>query len=261
VIVLIAEIVVLELVEFGVPVPQPLQLLVFGALAIAAGIAILKFRLYDIDVILNKTLVYGTLAAFVAAVYVVVAIAIGALVGATEALSLAATAIAAVAFKPVQYGAQRLANRLVYGDRADPYETLSRFSEQVAEVYSNDEILPRMARVLAEGTGASRAEVWLRFGSELRPFASWPPEGASASPVAINNDSLPKIVAVSRVEATSSTAQVRDRGELVGALTVTKPPYEPFTPAEEMLLTNLAARAGVLLRNIALIADLRAPAS
>ncbi len=255
--VLIVEIVMLELLEFGVPVPQPFQLVVFGALAIAAGIAILKYRLYDIDVILNKTLVYGTLAAFIAAVYVVVAVAIGALVGATEALSLVATAIAAVAFKPVQYRAQRFANRLVYGERADPYETLSRFSEQVAEVYSADEVLPRMARILAEGTGASRAEVWLRFGSELRPFASWPLDGAIAAPVAMNNDSLPKIEALSRVEATTSTAQVRDDGELVGALTVTKPPYEPFTPVEEKLLRDLAARAGALLRNIALIADLR----
>ncbi len=45
----------LELLEFGVPVPVPLQLMVFGALAIAAGVAILKYRLYDIDVILSKT--------------------------------------------------------------------------------------------------------------------------------------------------------------------------------------------------------------
>ena len=255
--ILVVEIVMLELLEFDVPVPVPLQLMVFGALAIAAGIAILKYRLYDIDVILNKTLVYGALAAFVGAVYVVVAVAIGAFVGATEVLSLVATAIVAVAFKPIEHRAQRLANRVVYGDRAAPYETLSRFSEQVAEMYSTDEVLPRMARLLAEGTGASRAEVWLRFGSELRPFASCPQEELSTSPVPITGDSVPKIVAASRVEAASSTAQVRDRGEIVGALTVTKPPYEPLTPVEEKLLSDLASRVGPILRNVALIADLR----
>ncbi len=106
-----------------------------------------------------------------------VAVVIGALIGATEVLSLVATAIAAVAFKPVQHRAQRLANRVVYGERAAPYETLSRFSEQVAEVYSTNEVLPRMARILAEGTGASRAEVWLladlasRGGAVLRNVA------------------------------------------------------------------------------------------
>jgi hypothetical protein len=257
--ILVLEIVMLELLEFGVPVPASLQLMGFGALAIAAGIAILKYRLFDIDVIFNKTLVYGALAAFVGAVYVVVAVVIGAFVGATEVLSLVATAIVAVSFKPVEHRAQRLANRVVYGDRAAPYETLSRFSEQVAEVYSTDEVLPRMARILAEGTGASRAEVWLRFGSELRPFASWPQEGASASPVAASSDSIPTIVAESRVEAASRTAQVRDRGEIVGALTVTKPPYEPLTPVEEKLLADLASRAGPVLRNVALIADLRTP--
>jgi hypothetical protein len=246
--------------EFGVSVPQPLEFVVFGALAVAAGIAILKHRLYDIDVILNKTLVYGTVATFMGAVYVVVAVVIGAVVGATEVLSLVATAIVAVAFKPVQHRAQRFANRVVYGERAAPYETLSRFSEQMAEVYSSDEVLPRMARVLAEGTGASRAEVWLRFGSELRPFASWPQEAASTSPVAISHDSLPKIVAASRVQAASSTAEVRDRGELVGALTVTKSPYEPLTPVEEKLLSDLAARVGPVLRDVALIADLRTAA-
>jgi hypothetical protein len=257
--VLVIDIAMLEMVEFGLSVPQALQLMVFGALPIAAGVAIFRYRLYDIDVILNKTLVYGVLAAFIGAVYVLVAVVIGAIVGATELLSLVATAIAAMAFKPVQQRAQRLANRLVYGERAAPYETLSLFSEQVAEVYSTDEVLPRMARILAEGTGASRAEVWLRFGSELRPFASWPGEGASTSPVEISGDSLPRIVEASRVEAASSTAQVCDRGELIGALTVTKPPYAPLTPVEEKLLSDLASRAGPVLRNVALIADLRRP--
>ena len=255
--ILIVEIVMLELLEFSVSVPVPLQLMVFGALAIAAGTAILRYRLYDIDVILSKTLVYGALAVFVGAVYVVVAVVIGALIGATEVLSLVATAIVAVAFKPVQHRAQSLANRVVYGERAAPYATLSQFSEQVAEVYSTDEVLPRMAKILAEGTGASRAEVWLRLGSELRPFASWPQEGASTSSVAANSDSVPTIVAESRVEAASRTAEVRDRGEIVGALTVTKPPYEPLTPVEEKLLADLASRAGAVLRNVALIADLR----
>jgi len=76
---------------------------------------------------------------------------------------------------------QRLANRLVYGKRATPYEVLSQFSSRMAGAYANEDLLPRMARILAEGTGASGASVWLRVGGELRREAAWP-AGATAGP-------------------------------------------------------------------------------
>jgi signal transduction histidine kinase len=183
---------------------------------------------------------------------------IGAFIGATEGLALVATAIVAVAFQPVRARAQGIANRLVYGKRATPYEVLSEFSERVAETYSIEDVLPRMARILAEGTGAIRTEVWLRVRSELRPAASWPEGGTSASPVAITGDVLPAIASASRVAAATSVAQVRHQGVLLGALTVIKPPLEPLTPAEEKLLADLASQAGLVLRNVALLSDLRA---
>jgi len=137
-----------------------------GALPLAAGIAIFKHRLYDIDVVISRTLVYGSLAVFITAVYVGIAVGIGALIGGggkpNLALSIVATAIVAVGFQPVRERVQRIANRLVYGKRATPYEVLSQFSERVAGSYAMDDVMPRMARVLAEGTGAQRANVWLR---------------------------------------------------------------------------------------------------
>jgi len=227
-------------------------------LYVAIGIAILKYRLYEIDVLINRAVVYGGLAAFITAVYVLLVAVIGAFIGATEGLALVATAIVAVAFQPVRARAQGIANRLVYGKRATPYEVLSEFSERVAETYSIEDVLPRMARILAEGTGAVRTEVWLRVGSELRPAASWPEGGTSASPVAITGDALPAIASASRVAAASSVAQVRHQGLLLGALMVIKPPLEPLTPAEEKLLADLASQAGLVLRNVALLSDLRA---
>lgn len=224
----------------------------------AIGIAILKYRLYDIDVIINRAVVYGGLAVFITVVYVLVVAVVGAFIGATELLSLIATAIVAVAFQPVRHRVQGLARRLVYGERATPYETLSKFSERLAETYATDDVLPRMARTLAEGTGASHAEVWLRVGSELRPAAVWPQDGASAPPIELRGGGRPKIVAASRVSAAGRQVEVRHQGELLGALAVTKPPNEPFTPAEEKLLSDLASQAGLVLRNVALIADLRA---
>jgi len=86
----------------------------------AIGIAILKHRLYDIDVIINKAIVYGSLAAFITVVYVAVVVVVGAFVGATAFLSLVATAIVAVAFQPARDRAKRAANRSIYGERATP---------------------------------------------------------------------------------------------------------------------------------------------
>ena len=125
----------------------------------AAAIAIMKYRLYDIDVVISRTLVYGALAAFITAVYVGIVVGVGTLVGSggqpNLVLTIIATAVVAVAFQPVRERLQKVANRLVYGKRATPYEVLSQFSERVAESYAADDVLPRMARVLADGTGAA----------------------------------------------------------------------------------------------------------
>ena len=228
-----------------------------AGVAVATWIAIFRHRLYDIDVILSKALLYGLLAAFITVVYVLVVVVVGAMIGTTEGLSLVATAIVAVAFQPTRDRVQRFANRIVYGERATPYEVLSKFSSHLGDVYSTDDVLQRTAQILAEGTGASRAVVWLRVGAELQPAASWPPNGLPP-PVAIAGATFPKLSRESRVEASIREVPVRHAGELLGAFTVTKPPYEPLTATESELLDNLAGQAGLVLRNAALIADLRA---
>ncbi len=220
-------------------------------LYVAIGIAILKHRLYDIDVIIKKAVVYGSLAAFITAVYVAIVVVVGTFVGATEFLSLVATAIVAVAFQPARERAKRTANRLIYGKRATPYEVLSGFSEHVSETYGGEDILPRMARLLAEGTGATDATVWLRIGAQMRPAATWPAPTRSRAPVAWQGDGLPRFPDVDAAVA------VRHGNELLGALTVTKPANDPIRPEEHALLSDLAAQAGLVLENFRLIEDLR----
>jgi signal transduction histidine kinase len=174
-------------------------------------------------------------------------------------LSLVATAIVAVAFQPVRLQVQGVARRIVYGDLATPYETLSTFAQRLSQTYSIEDVLPNMARILAEGTGASRSEVWLRVGSELRQSASWPPtDGPGALPVSLHDGVHEKIVRASRVEAASREIDVLYQGQLLGALVVIKSSYERFAPAEEKLLADLSSQAGLVLRNVALVADLRA---
>ena len=231
---------------------------IIGILAVpfGAGVAVLKYRLYDIDVVISRTLVYGSLAAFITAVYVGIAVGIGTLVGSggkpNLGLSILATAIVAVGFQPLREHMQRFANRLVYGKRATPYEVLSQFSERVAESYASDEVLPRMARVLAEGTGADLAEVWLRSGDVLRRAAVFPLESSLPGPVQLDGAQAPTIPHADR------TVEVRHQSELLGALTVTKRRGESLTPIEIKLMDDLAHQAGLVLKNVGLTADLQA---
>jgi signal transduction histidine kinase len=230
-----------------------LDALAFLGLPVAAGVAILRYRLYDIDVVINKTVLYGLLAVFITAVYVGIVVGIGALVGSRGnlLLSIVATALIALAFQPVRTRARHLANRLVYGRRATPLEVLSEFAERAGGSYGAEDALPRMARIIGEATGAARAEVWLRVGARLRAAASWPvaPDGRS---LVLDADDLPTIPGADRAYP------VRHADELLGALAVTKRPGEALTPGEDSLLEGLASQAGLILRNVRLIEELRA---
>src|SRR5439155_17721568 len=98
------------------------------------GIAIVRHRLFNIDVVISKALIVGAFAVFTSAVYLIVVVGIGGLVGATSntLLSVVATAIVAIAFQPVRARARRLADRFVYGERATPYEMLASFAGRMA---------------------------------------------------------------------------------------------------------------------------------
>jgi signal transduction histidine kinase len=242
--------------EWTTPIPVVAEVIGFSALPVCIGVAVLKYRLYDIDVLISRALIYGSLAVLITAVYVGIAVGVGTLVGSggrpNLALSILATAIVALGFQPVRERVQRIANRLVYGKRATPYEVLSEFSGRVAETYAADVVLPRMAQVLQEGTGAESATVWLRSLAEMRPAATFPDGAAEHSSVAMHNGSLPALADATRA------AEVRHQGELLGALSVTKRRGETLTPIEEKLVDDLAHQAGLVLKNVGLSADLQA---
>ena len=243
-------------IVFGNPIGA---LLAVGPLIpVSAGIAIFKYRLYDIDVVINKSIVYGSLAAFITLVYVVIVVGIGSVgSGFMRAgsrpdlgLSIVATAVVAVAFQPVRERTQRLANRLVYGKRATPYEALSEFAGRMGGAYAADDVLPQMARVLAEGTGADRAMVWVKDGAELTARACWPADSGPPRRVPLA-DASPATLGAERVTL------VEYQEETLGALSLSKR-GEPFTPVEDKLISHLGAQAGLVLHNIGLTEQLRA---
>jgi signal transduction histidine kinase len=233
-----------------------LFVLALSMLPVATAVAILKYHLYDIDVVISRALVYGSLAALITGVYVGIAVGIGELVGSggkpNLGLSIVATGVVALGFQPARERLQRVANRLVYGKRATPYQVLSEFSSHVAGSYAAENVLPRMAQVLQEGTGAESTAVWLRAGTELRPAAAWPNAMLQALPTSIQmNGVVPELPGATRV------VEVRHQDELLGALSVTKRRGEGLTPVEEKLLDDLAHQAGLVLKNVGLTADLQ----
>ena len=235
----------MAVLETQLPLNDLVVSVVLLAIPASIAIAVFKYRLYEIDLVINRALVYGGLAAFITIVYVGVVVGIGALVRShgqfNLALSILATALVAVAFQPVRQWVERWANQLVYGNRSTPYEALTELSHRIAGTYADEEVLPRLARVLVQGTGARAATVWIYGAGDPIPAASWP---EPASPL--------------RAGVADRVVQVRHEGELLGELALSKRPGEPFTPVEETLVRDLAAQAGQVLRNVRLTAELQA---
>ena len=225
----------------------------FLALPVSIGIAVLRYHLYELDVVVKKTLVAGAFALLVIAVYGAVVWLYGVTASGREspgALFVIALLLG-LAFRPVARFARRIADRIVYGRRATPYEVLTEFTERMGESYATDDVVTRMAEILGRATGAGSARVWLRVGSHLRPAASWPSDAEPAEVVEVSGEALPAIAGEDAVE-------VRDRGELLGALSVTMPPNDPMNPSKERLVRDLASQAGLVLRNVRLVEELRA---
>jgi signal transduction histidine kinase len=216
-------------------------------LPLAGAIAILRYRLYDLDLVIQKAAVY-TIVAIVLTVVYAAALAIAAL---SFLGSVAAVVLFVLTFNPVRRRAQRVAERIVYGTRATPFEVLSEFSERVGETYSIDEVLPRMAQLLAASIGATEVRVWLRREGTLAPVSAWPEGLEDVGPVGITGDELPPA-------AGASSFPVTHQGELLGAITLRVPANDPMNATKERLVTGLASQAGLALRNVRLVEDLRA---
>jgi signal transduction histidine kinase len=239
-----------------------LQNLAFLCLYAAIGIAVLKYRLYEIDIVISKAVLYGSLAVFITAVYAALVVGVGTLAGNRRSPLLAAlaAAVVAVAFQPARQWAGRLANRVVYGRRATPYQVLSDFARRIGGAYADEDVLPQMAQIVAAGTGAERVVVWLRVDDELRPEVSdgrqrpeaWSAGGRGVAPLPVDGQAMPPLP-----DADMSVPVVH-QGELLGAISVKMPKDEPLRPAGEQLVADVASQAGLVLSNVGLIEDLRA---
>lgn len=198
------------------------------------GVAIGRYRLYDVDVVISRTVVFAVLAGFVGLVYATVVVGLGSWIGAAGEgwAPILATAAVALAFEPVRQVAQRWANRLAYGHRATPYEVLSDVTARLAGSAGPDELLGRMADLVVAGTGAERATVWLGSPGAMRPVAT----SGSGDPPDAGADL-----------SADTVFTVEHDGETVGALEVVAPRGGRLSTQERALLGDLAGSAGAVL--------------
>ena len=227
---------------------------------VSVGIAILRYRLYDIDVILSRAIVLAVLAVFVTVGYVGVVVAIGSVLAAAGTAvsgvfwpSLVATALVAAAFQPVRRHVLHLADRLVYGEQAAPYEALADLSRRLADSPSPEQLPARVAESAGRAVGAAHTRV--RLGTPDNDpsaglIADWPTDPPAGD--------LP--TGDTGADPGSPTVQlpVVDRGERVGSIAVIMPRGRDLRAAERRLLADFAEQAGVAFRNTLLQTELTA---
>jgi signal transduction histidine kinase len=209
----------------------------YPSLPVAVGMAVLRYRLYDIDVFINRTLVYGALTGCIVGLYVFVVGYLGVIfrAGSNLLISLVATGLVAMLFAPLREWLQRGVNRLMYGERDEPYRVISRLGERLESALAPDAVLPSIATTVREA---------LRL-----PYAA----------VALHRDRAFEIAAASgQPPADVLRLPLSYQGETVGELLLgSRAPGEGFSSADRRLLGDLAHHAGVAVHGVKVMRDLQ----
>jgi signal transduction histidine kinase len=216
-----------------------LYLMVLAALLvpICTYIAILRYNLYDIDVVINRTLVYATLTASVVGIYVLAVGGLGALFQAQGNLgiSLVATGVVAILFQPLRSKLQRGVNRLMYGERDDPYAVISRLGRRLEATLAPEAVLPTLVETIAQALKLPYVAILLKEGEGFRTAAAY------GSPVG-EPETLPLVY---------------QRAEIGRLVLSPRAPGEGFSAADRRLLEDLARQAEVAVHAVRLTDDLQ----
>jgi two-component system NarL family sensor kinase len=209
----------------------------------AAGIAILRYRLWDIHILINRTLVYGALTALVVAIYVVIVGTFGVLLqtGGSTLVSLFGTGIVALSFQPMRERLQHGVNRLMYGERDDPYVVLGRLSQRLEMVSASQSVLPTIAETVADAFKLPYAAIALKEGTQFIIAAKYV-RSSAFSPADCAVEILPLVY------------QLETIGQMILA---PRAPGELFSPPDRQLLESIARQAGVVVYNVRLTQDLQ----
>ncbi|HSN75946.1 MAG TPA: hypothetical protein VL334_12800, partial [Anaerolineae bacterium] len=219
-----------------------LQTLFMACLPICLVIAVMRYHLFDVDVILNRTLVYGALTGLVIVIYVAVVGALSAVFGREGSLlfSLVATGLVAVAFQPLRERVQRAANRLVYGERDDPYAVLARLGKRLEATASPEATLDIVVETIAQALKLPYAAIALLDGGQPVVVAVYPSQASALAQPMV------------------ATLPLTYQGEPAGQLLLAPhSPDAPFSVADQRLLSDVARQAGVVAHAVQLQRDLQ----
>ncbi|MBV9229576.1 MAG: hypothetical protein JOZ18_09715 [Chloroflexi bacterium] len=211
---------------------------------LSLGVAILRHRLWDIDLIVNRTLVYSALTISTVGIYILAVSALGALFQARGNffISLLATGVVAVLFQPLRDRIQRSINRSMYGERDTPNKVLSRLGQRLETTLAPDAVLPTIVETVAQALKLPYTAITLKQGQggAFVPTASYG-QASKEEPV--------------RFPLVHQNEQI---GEL---LLAPRAPGETFTHADRALLSDLARQAGIAAHAVRLTIDLQQLAS
>jgi signal transduction histidine kinase len=221
---------------------------------VAYGVALIRYRIYDIDLVISRTLVYLSLVAAVSLAYVVVVAGLGTMIGGSDLwLAVAATALIAIVFEPTRARLQRLVDRLVYGRRATPHEVLADLTARLALAEGPRDLLVRLVEGLRAGTGAHRTAVWLSEEGRVEPIAVSDEGGPG-----LDGASLRQVATVGDLPGT--VVSISHEGEVHGYLTLEEPPGMAVRSVDRRLAEDLAGAAALVLHRARLETALRATA-
>ena len=203
------------------------------AMPIAIGIAVLRYRLYEVDILLSRAVLYGLLTAGMAGVYlavVVIAHSLFEVPSRSLAVQVIATVLAASALWPLHDRAQRAVDRLFYGDRGVPYEALTRLGRRVEEAADPETALQSVVRTIADSLRLPYAALELRLGDGWSPAAAYgeAPAQVVAFALTFQRETVGRLL-----------VGTRSRGQQLG-------------PDDERLLADLARQAGPAAHAVAL---------
>ena len=154
------------------------------AVPLCVAVAVLRHRLLEIDLIVNRALLVALATGLAATGYVSLVVVVGSTVGGGAGgfwPSLIATALVAMAFQPLRRRVVRLADRLAFGAAAAPYEALAAFSRQLGDRPDPSALLPAMAEAAARAVNAARVAVSVHVEAAPDRVATWPPFGAGGA--------------------------------------------------------------------------------
>ena len=210
-------------------------------LPIALTISITRSHIWDIDLVVNRTLVYGTVTLITMALYIFIVGYIGDALqaGSRSLIAFLAAGLVAVIFQPLREALQRIVNRLMYGERDDPYTVLSQLSQRLEAVVSPENILPTLVETIAVALKLPYVAVELIDGEQVRTAASF---GLQSAGYEENTLRLPL------------RHQEAQTGWLIMAA---RQKNEAFTLSEQQLLGDIARQVGAAAHTVKLTADLQ----